>query len=96
MQRTSLETNKTGTLTTRRGTVLLCTCNTEKVSSVIDLYAVLEAADRIKSLVISIRETKRRNCDIRQLDERTIVIVGGKTPLRNVGGVGFVVHLGIS
>ena len=92
-----MDTDKTNTPTTRHGDCfLLCTYNTRTVSSDADLYALLEAAGHIKYHVIALQETKSRKTDIRQLEDGTLVIRGEKFPLRNVGGVGFVVHPYIS
>ncbi|VDL70916.1 unnamed protein product [Nippostrongylus brasiliensis] len=75
---------------------MLCTYNARTVSSNADLYALLEAAGRIKYHVIALQETKSKKADIRQHNDGTLVIRGEKIPSRNVGGVGFIVHRSVA
>ena len=71
---------------------MLCTYNARTVSNNADLHALLEAAGRIKFHVIALQETKTKKEDVRQMEDGTLIIRGGKLLGRNVGGVGFVVH----
>ena len=71
---------------------MLCTYNARTVSNNADLHALLDAAGRIKFHVIALQETKTKKEDVRQMEDGTLIIRGGKLPGRNVGGVGFVVH----
>ncbi|VDL80293.1 unnamed protein product [Nippostrongylus brasiliensis] len=71
---------------------MLSTYNARTVSSNAKLYALFEATGHIKYYVIALQETKSRKADIRQHNDGALVIRGEKTPSRNVGGVGFIVH----
>ncbi|KAK6737065.1 hypothetical protein RB195_019642 [Necator americanus] len=94
--RTSLILDQGDTRTTRHGDCLrLCTYNARTVSIDADLHALLGAAERIKFHVIALQETKCRRSDVRQMNDGTLVIRGENVPSRNVGGVGFVVHLSV-
>ncbi|KAK6751536.1 hypothetical protein RB195_003125 [Necator americanus] len=57
-----------------------------------DLNALLGATERIKFHDIALLETKCRKNDVRQMNDGTLFIRGGKVPSRIVGCVGFVVH----
>ncbi|KAK6760328.1 hypothetical protein RB195_021704 [Necator americanus] len=81
------------TRTNRHGDCLrLCTYNARTASTDADPHALLGAAERVKSHVIALQETKCRRSDVRQMNDGTLVIRGGKVPSRNVGSAGFVVH----
>ncbi|VDM53568.1 unnamed protein product [Angiostrongylus costaricensis] len=93
LRRELLEPNLTNTRTTRHGDCfLICTYNARTLSTDADLHALLVAADRIKFHVIALQETKVKKTDMRELNNGTLMIRGGKVSSRNVGGVGFVVH----
>ncbi|VDL83654.1 unnamed protein product [Nippostrongylus brasiliensis] len=97
LRRTSWILVKDDTSGARHGDCfMLCTYNARTVSSNADLYALLEAAGRIKYHVIALQETKSRKADIRQHNDGTLVIRGEKIPSRNVGGVGFIVHSSVA
>ena len=74
---------------------MLCIYNAKTVSTNADLYALLDAAERIKYHIIALRETKSRKKYVRQMSDGTLIIRSEDVPSRNVGGVGFVVHLSI-
>ncbi|KAK6731326.1 hypothetical protein RB195_007662 [Necator americanus] len=94
--RTSLILDQGDTRTTRHGDCLrLCTYNARRVSTDADLHALLRAAERIKFHVIAPQKTKCSRGDVRQMNGGTLVIRGEKVPSRNVGDVGFVMHLSV-
>ncbi|KAK6755832.1 hypothetical protein RB195_014302 [Necator americanus] len=70
----------------------LCTYNAKTVFTDAELHALLGNAERIKSHVIALQDSKCRTSDVRQMNDGTLLIRGEKVPSRNVGGVGFVVH----
>ncbi len=85
-----------GTCTTRHeGCLRLCTYNARTIFSDQDLHVLLDAASHIKYDVIALQETKSRRTITRQMNDGTLVLLGEKVPTRNVGGVGFVVHLSV-
>ncbi|KAK6767047.1 hypothetical protein RB195_026533 [Necator americanus] len=91
--RTSLILDQGDTRTTRHGDCLrLCTYNARIVSTDADLHALLGAAERTKFHIIALQKSKCGRSDVRQINDRTLVIRGEKIPSRNLGGVGFVVH----
>ncbi|VDM70196.1 unnamed protein product [Strongylus vulgaris] len=74
---------------------MLCTYSAKKVSTIADLHALLEAAGRINYHVNVLQKTKFRKTDMRQSSDGILIIRGEEVPSRNIGRVGFVVHLSV-
>lgn len=94
-EQASLELDR-GDPPTRHGDCfLLCSYNTKILSSG-DLDTLLETVRRVKFHVIALQDTRSPCDDIRQLDDGTLIILGGRVPTQIVGGVGFVVRPSLS
>ncbi|KAK6742727.1 hypothetical protein RB195_010160 [Necator americanus] len=59
----------------RRSNPRLCTYNARTVSTDADLHALLGTAERIKFQANSLRETKCRRSDVRQMNDGILVII---------------------